>query len=96
MRVVDGKRQSAKEVDSVDSLRFERDFVVGLRQLALVGHPGQLILPMGYSLTGVTYGGQPMTHVVSDEEIFNFITSRIEIWVLDAAGIAAASGTVVA
>ncbi len=45
------------------------------------------------SLTVSPTGGQPLTHVVSDEELYNFITSRIEIWVLDEAGIAAAAGT---
>jgi len=48
------------------------------------------------SLTGVTYGGQPLTHVISSEVTSTGITDRIEIWILKEAGIAAAVGTTIA
>jgi hypothetical protein len=44
-------------------------------------------------LTGVTYGGQPLVPVLADEVSTGCCTALAEIWILDEAGLAAASGT---
>src|SRR3990172_8107240 len=44
------------------------------------------------SLTSVTYGGQPLTKV-NDVAVGTTFTAHVEIWVLNEAGIAAASGS---
>ncbi|NNE10879.1 MAG: signal peptidase I [Ilumatobacter sp.] len=47
------------------------------------------------TLTGVTYGGQPLTFAMADGVGNGCCHARSEIWVLDEAGLAAAAGTAI-
>lgn len=45
------------------------------------------------TLSSVTYGGQALTKVVSEQVTSSSVTALVETWILDEAGIAAASNT---
>ncbi|NNF65508.1 MAG: hypothetical protein HKN07_14795, partial [Acidimicrobiia bacterium] len=47
------------------------------------------------TLTGVTYGGQPLTPALSAQVSNGCCTALVEIWILDEAGIAAAVDTTI-
>ncbi len=47
------------------------------------------------TLTGVTYGGQALTPVLADDVGNGCCGARVEIWILDEAGITAASSTTI-
>ncbi len=47
------------------------------------------------TLTGVTYGGQALTLVIADQVASGGIEVRIEVWMLDEAGLAAASSSTI-
>lgn len=49
----------------------------------------------GPSISSVSYGGQALTHAVSDEVSNGSKTARVEIWTLDESGISAAVGTTI-
>ncbi len=45
------------------------------------------------TLSSVSYGGRPLTKVVAESVANGCCSARVEVWILDAAGLAAASGS---
>lgn len=106
VRSFDGSWESGNSNESVATL-FQVDLVgswqTGLTHTNGSGSNRLLVFiasneeqsSSGPSLTAVTYGGQSLTPILSDDVTSSSKNARFEIWVLDEVGLAAAAGTTI-
>lgn len=104
LRAFDGNWESANSVEVSESVALA-DLVgtwqTGTTHTAAAGTNRVLVFnasneqgsATGPSLVSVSYGGQALTPVLTEEVTSSSVTARLEIWILDEAGIVAATNS---